>query len=149
MERGRFDEMLRAAGLRVTAPRVMVLQALAKRPHATADVVIETVREEFGAISNQGVYDVLNACVAAGIVRRIEPAGSAARYELRVSDNHHHLVCRVCGVLADVDCTVGDAPCLEPSDRHGFVLDEAEVVFWGTCPACQNKRRKRTRSATA
>jgi Fur family ferric uptake transcriptional regulator len=127
----------------------MVLQVLASRPHATADVVIETVREQFGAVSNQGVYDVLNACVAAGIVRRIEPAGSAARYELRVSDNHHHLVCRVCGVVADTDCALGGAPCLEPSDSHGFALDEAEVVFWGVCPTCQTEQRKRTRSANA
>ena len=130
-------ELLRTAGLRVTAPRVMVLRVLAERPHAAADAVIDAVRSELGAVSTQGVYDVLRACSEAGIVRRIQPAGGPARYELRVGDNHHHLVCRRCGSVNDVDCVVGEAPCLEPSDHLGFDVDEAEVVFWGVCPDCK------------
>ena len=130
-------ELLRTAGLRVTAPRVMVLRVLAERPHAAADAVIDVVRSELGAVSTQGVYDVLRACSEAGIVRRIQPAGGPARYELRVGDNHHHLVCRRCGSVNDVDCVVGEAPCLEPSDHLGFDVDEAEVVFWGVCAECR------------
>ena len=129
-------ELLRAAGLRVTAPRVAVLEALAEHPHASADLVVHAVRSELGAVSTQAIYDVLRACCDAGIVRRIEPAGAPALHELRVGDNHHHMVCRQCGVVHDVDCAVGDAPCLEPSDDHGFRLDEAEVVYWGVCPQC-------------
>ncbi|CAN5709524.1 fur family transcriptional regulator FurA3 [soil metagenome] len=136
-------ELLRESGLRVTAPRVMVLRVLAARPHAAADAVMDAVRAEFGAVSTQGVYDVLRACSEVGIVRRIQPAGGPARYELRVGDNHHHLVCRLCGSVSDVDCAVGEAPCLEPSDRSGFDVDEAEIVFWGVCPDCQNNHEKR------
>ncbi|MEU1998735.1 Fur family transcriptional regulator [Nocardia gamkensis] len=132
-------EWLRAAGLRVTAPRIAVLDAVAARPHSDADTVAATVRDALGSVSTQAVYDVLHACVRAGILRRIEPAGSTARYETRIGDNHHHLVCRSCGAVADVDCAVGEAPCLDPSDAHGFVVDEAEVVFWGLCPTCRSE----------
>jgi Fur family transcriptional regulator, stress-responsive regulator len=128
---------LRSAGLRVTAPRRAVLATLAAHPHATADAVATAVRGELGSVSTQAVYDVLAACVDAGLVRRIEPAGSAARYETRTGDNHHHLVCRSCGRTADVDCVVDERPCLTPSDDHGFVVDEAEIVFWGLCPVCR------------
>ena len=128
---------LRAAGLRVTGPRRGVLTALATHPHSTADAVATAVRAELGSVSTQAVYDVLAACVDAGLVRRIEPAGSAARYETRTGDNHHHVVCRSCGRTADVDCTVDERPCLAPSDDAGFVIDEAEIVFWGLCPACR------------
>lgn len=130
-------ELLRASGLYVTAPRVAVLRVLAERPHLAVDAVIEAVRIDLGAVSRQGVYDVLHACSEAGIVRRIQPAGGPARYELRVGDNHHHLVCRRCGAMSDIDCAVGEAPCLQPSDRFGFDVHEAEIVFWGTCPNCQ------------
>ncbi|GMU78103.1 MAG: transcriptional repressor [Acidimicrobiia bacterium] len=131
------SEQLRRAGLRVTAPRVMVLRALARTPHASVDQVLDVVRRESGAVSAQGVADVLRACTEAGIVRRIEPARSPARYELRVADNHHHLICRRCGVVVDVDCAVGRAPCLDAADDHGFLVDEAEVVYWGRCPECR------------
>ena len=129
-------QILRDHGVQVTAQRIAVLQAVAARPHATADVVAEMARGEIGAISKQSVYDALSTLVDAGIVRRIEPAGSAARYETRVGDNHHHLVCRGCGGVVDVDCAVGEAPCLTAADTAGFAIDEAEVTFWGTCPAC-------------
>ncbi|WP_063052048.1 Fur family transcriptional regulator [Nocardia arthritidis] len=132
-------EWLRAAGLRVTAPRIAVLDAVAARPHSDADTVAAIVRDVLGSVSTQAVYDVLHACVRAGILRRIEPAGSSARYETRIGDNHHHLVCRSCGAVADVDCAVGEAPCSDPSDAHGFVVDEAEVVFWGLCPTCRSE----------
>lgn len=128
---------LRDAGMRVTAPRRAVLGALAEFPHSTAESVAGVVRSRLGSVSTQAVYDVLAACVDAGLVRRIEPAGSAARYETRTGDNHHHLVCRRCGTTADVDCVVGARPCLVPADDLGFVVDEAEVVFWGTCPTCR------------
>ncbi|MCP2319695.1 Fur family transcriptional regulator, ferric uptake regulator [Nocardia amikacinitolerans] len=134
--------LLRAAGLRVTAPRVAVLDAVAAVPHSDADRVAATVRKTLGAVSTQAVYDVLNACVRAGILRRIEPAGSPARYETRIGDNHHHLVCRSCGTVVDIDCAVGSAPCLQPSNDHGFVVDEAEVVFWGLCPTCGSRERQ-------
>ena len=133
---------LRGAGLRVTAPRRAVLAWLAEHPHSTADAVGIGVRAELGTISTQAVYDVLAACVDAGLVRRIEPAGHPARFERRVADNHHHLVCRSCGAAVDVDCTIGPAPCLEPVDTHGFAVDEAEVVFWGLCPDCQDPSRR-------
>jgi Fur family transcriptional regulator, stress-responsive regulator len=135
-------EQLRAVGLRVTAPRVAVLDAVAARPHSDADRVAATVREALGSVSTQAVYDVLRACVHAGILRRIEPAGSAALYETRIRDNHHHLVCRNCGAVVDVDCVVGRAPCLEPVEDHGFAIDEAEVVFWGLCPTCRSQGRQ-------
>jgi Fe2+ or Zn2+ uptake regulation protein len=129
--------LVRSAGLRVTASRVAVLLVLSRRPHADTETVIRHVRAELGSVSPQAVYNVLAAFVEAGLVRRIEPAGSAALYELRVADNHHHVVCRQCGAVQDVDCAVGRRPCLTPSDTHGYVLDEAEVTYWGTCPACQ------------
>ncbi|KUI35252.1 Fur family transcriptional regulator [Mycobacterium sp. IS-1496] len=133
---------LRAAGLRVTAPRLAVLSALEQAPHSTADDVTGRVREALGSVSTQAIYDVLRACVSAGLVRRIEPAGSSARYETRIGDNHHHLVCRGCGRVADVDCVVGAAPCLEPSHvEDGFTVDEAEVVFWGTCADCRSQQQ--------
>ncbi|HTI20590.1 MAG TPA: Fur family transcriptional regulator [Kutzneria sp.] len=128
---------LRTAGLRVTAPRLAVLEWLSGHPHTTADQVAGGVRDQIGSVSTQAVYDVLNACVRADLVRRIEPAGSPARFETRTGDNHHHLVCRGCGRTEDVDCVVGPAPCLEPSDSMGFDVVEAEVVFWGYCPECQ------------
>lgn len=128
---------LRAAGLRVTAPRVAVLGAVAAHPHSDADEIAVAVRSELGSVSTQAVYDVLKACVGAGLLRRIEPAGSPARYETRIGDNHHHLVCRNCGAVTDTDCVVGAVPCLVPSDDHGFAVDEAEVTFWGLCPDCR------------
>lgn len=134
--------LLRGAGLRVTKQRAAVVIALAEHPHSGADVVEECVRERVGKVSTQAVYDVLNTLAARGLLRRIQPAGSPARYELRVGDNHHHVVCRRCGTVADVDCATGRAPCLDAGDldRHapGFVVDEAEVTFWGLCPACSD-----------
>jgi Fur family ferric uptake transcriptional regulator len=130
-------ERLRAVGLRVTAPRVATLDWLAGNPHATADQVAEGVRERLGSVSTQAIYDVLHACTSAGLLRRIEPAGHPARFETRALDNHHHLVCRVCGRTEDVDCVVGVAPCLDPSESAGFAIVEAEVVFWGYCPDCR------------
>lgn len=131
-----FERLLRGVGLRVTRPRLAVLSAVHTHPHADTDSIIGVVRAELGGVSHQAVYDVLRALTAAGLVRRIEPPGSVARYEARVGDNHHHIVCRSCGTIADVDCAVGYAPCLTPSDDHGFVIDEAEVVYRGLCPAC-------------
>lgn len=131
---------LRQAGLRVTASRLAVLDVLGEHPHATAETVVRLVTARLGSVSKQAVYDVLAACAQAGLVRRIEPAGSAARFETRTGDNHHHLVCRHCGRTEDVDCTVGERPCLTPSDNAGFVVDEAEIVFWGICPDCQEQR---------
>lgn len=130
-------EQLRSVGLRVTAPRVAVLNMVARNPHSDADEVAAAVRTELGSVSTQAVYDVLKACVGAGLLRRIEPAGSPARFESRTGDNHHHIVCRMCGAVADVDCVVGAAPCLTPSDTAGFVVDEAEVTFWGLCENCR------------
>lgn len=132
-----YDLELRSAGLRVTATRLAVLEAVARRPHADAEHVVTDVRAAIGTASVQAVYDILAALTAAGLVRRIEPAGHPARYERRVGDNHHHLVCRACGTLEDVDCATGPSPCLTPSADHGFVVDEAEVTYWGLCPACQ------------
>lgn len=130
-------ELLRRHGLQVTAQRLALLRAVAARPHGTAEEVAEAVRNEIGTISRQAVYDALGALVDAGLLRRIQPAGSPARYERRVGDNHHHLVCRSCGRIVDVDCARGRKPCLDPVDDHGFVIDEAEVVYWGRCPACR------------
>jgi Fur family ferric uptake transcriptional regulator len=130
------EAQLRAASLRVTKPRLAVFQALLDHPHVDTDTVIALVRADHPTVSHQAVYDVLRALTNAGLVRRIEPAGATARYETRVSDNHHHVVCRSCGAIADVDCAVGHAPCLTASGDHGFVIDEAEVVYWGTCPDC-------------
>jgi len=138
----RFADLVRTAGLRVTATRLAVLRALARLPHADAERVIDDVRGQLGSVSPQTVYSVLTAFVRAGIVRRIEPAGSPALHELRVGDNHHHVVCRRCGATADIDCAVGARPCLTPSETRGYVLDEAEVTFWGICPACQGAQRR-------
>lgn len=136
-------ELLRERGLHVTPQRLAVLGAVTSHPHITADSALEQVRTSIGSISRQAVYDCLSALVEADIVRRIEPAGSPARYETRVGDNHHHVVCRSCGALADVDCAVGDTPCLTAADDQGFVIDEAEVVYWGTCPQCRNEQTLR------
>src|ERR1700761_3876420 len=132
--------MLRDAGLRVTRPRLAALTAVFDRPHADTASLIEIVREDLGEVSPQAVYDVLRALTEAGLVRRIEPAGDVARYESRVADNHHHVICRGCGAIADVDCAVGDTPCLTASETHGFTIDEAEVIYWGTCPECATAR---------
>lgn len=134
------EDLLRGAGLRVTRPRVGVLNAVYEHPHADTDSIVGAVRADLGEVSTQAVYDVLRALTTAGLVRRIEPAGSVARYESRVGDNHHHVVCRSCGAIADVDCAVGDTPCLTASADHGFTIDEAEVTFWGLCPACSTTR---------
>ncbi|OLT11990.1 transcriptional repressor [Actinomadura sp. CNU-125] len=132
-----FQQLLRGAALRVTRPRTAVLGAVQKHPHADTDTIIGAVRSRLPKVSHQAVYDSLHALTAAGLVRRIQPSGSVARYELRVGDNHHHLVCRACGAIADVDCAVGDAPCLTAPDDRGYSsIDEAEVVFWGLCPDC-------------
>ncbi|MFV8315287.1 Fur family transcriptional regulator [Mycobacterium sp. 23] len=133
-------EQLRTADLRVTRPRIAVMEAVHAHPHADTDTIFSAVRVGLPDVSRQAVYDVLNALTAAGLVRRIQPSGLVARYESRVGDNHHHVVCRSCGIIADVDCAVGDTPCLTPSDDDnvldGFVLDEAEVIYWGFCPDC-------------
>ena len=131
------EDLLRHAGLRVTAPRAAALRAVGDQQHATADDVLSSVRDELGTVSVQAVYDVLHALTDAGLLRRIEPAGHPARYERRTGDNHHHVVCRVCGSIGDVDCTVGHAPCLTPSTDNGFVVETAEVTYWGLCPACR------------
>lgn len=128
--------MLRSASLRVTGPRVAVLSALHEHPHADTDNIFDVVHAHLGVVSLQAVYDVLRALTAAGLVRRIQPAGSVARYEPRVGDNHHHVVCRSCGAIGDVACAVGAAPCLTASDDLGFAIDEAEVIYWGLCPGC-------------
>ena len=131
-----FEQSLRAALLRVTRPRLAALIAVHQHPHADTDTIIRLVREDLGEVSHQAVYDVLRALTTAGLVRRIEPSGSVARYELRVGDNHHHVVCRTCRAIADVDCAVGETPCLTASDDHGFSIDEAEVIYWGLCSDC-------------
>lgn len=131
-----LERLLRGASLRVTRPRMAVLAAVYEHPHADTAAIIGHVRTDLGDVSHQAVYDVLRALDEAGLVRRIQPPGSVARYESRVGDNHHHVVCRSCGVIADVDCAVGPAPCLAPSDDHGFAIDEAEVIYSGLCPDC-------------
>jgi Fur family transcriptional regulator, stress-responsive regulator len=144
-----IERMLRSADLRVTRPRVAVLAAVHERPHADTDSIIDAVRDDVGDVSHQAVYDVLRALTTAGLVRRIQPSGSVARYEARVRDNHHHVVCRSCGAIADVDCAVGDAPCLEPSDPDGLLdgysIDEAEVIYWGLCPDCSTSQTSGSR----
>ncbi|MFI0449910.1 Fur family transcriptional regulator [Actinomadura sp. 6N118] len=135
-----FQELLRGAALRVTRPRVAVLSAVYAHPHADTDLIIRAVREDLPTVSHQAVYDSLHTLTTAGLVRRIQPSGSVARYESRVGDNHHHVVCRSCGVVADVDCAVGEAPCLTASDDQSFSIDEAEVTYWGLCPDCSTTR---------
>jgi len=129
-------DLLRRHGVQVTAQRLAVLAAVASRPHGTADGVVESVRAEIGAISRQAVYNALGVLADKGLIRRIQPAGSPARYEDRVGDNHHHLICRTCGRMADVDCAAGAAPCLNAAADSGYEIDEAEVIFWGRCPDC-------------
>jgi Fur family transcriptional regulator, stress-responsive regulator len=136
-------ELLRERGLRVTAQRLAVLRAVSDAPHVSADVVVEAVRGEIGWISVQAVYDALAALTDTGLLRRIQPAGSPARYEGRVGDNHHHLICRVCARMVDVDCAVGHAPCLTAVEDAGFEIDEAEVVYWGRCPECVLEEERR------
>lgn len=131
-----FGDQLRAADLRVTRPRIAVLEAVAANPHADTETIFGAVRAGLPDVSRQAVYDVLHALTAAGLVRRIQPSGLVARYESRIGDNHHHVVCRLCGVIGDVDCAVGEVPCLNPSDDAGFAVDEAEVIYWGLCPDC-------------
>ena len=128
--------MLRQADLRVTRPRLAVLSAVREHPHADTETIIDAVRRDYAEVSHQAVYDVLRALTAAGLVRRFQPTGSPARYEARVGDNHHHVVCRSCGAIADVDCATGEVPCLTASDDNGFAIDEAEVVYWGSCARC-------------
>lgn len=131
-----LEQLVRATDLRVTRPRIAVLNAVHEHPHADTDSIIGSVRSNLGDVSHQAVYDVLRVLTAAGLIRRIQPSGSVSRYEARVGDNHHHVVCRSCGSIADVDCAHGSAPCLTASDNHGYAIDEAEVIYWGTCPAC-------------
>lgn len=131
-----LEQLLRGATLRVTRPRLAVLEAVHDLPHADTDAIIDATRNRLGDVSHQAVYDVLRALTSAGLVRRIQPSGSVARYESRVGDNHHHVVCRSCGVIADVDCAVGEIPCLTAADDNGFIIDEAEVIYWGSCPDC-------------
>jgi len=135
-------ELLRTHGLRVTRPRIAVLDVLTQGGHLGVEDITRQVRERLDSVSIQAVYDVLGALSRAGLARRIEPAGSPARFEARVGDNHHHIVCRSCGTIEDVDCAVGERPCLEPGDGHGFEVDEAEVTFWGLCPGCQARRHE-------
>jgi Fe2+ or Zn2+ uptake regulation protein len=135
-----YADALKSAALRVTRPRMAVMSAVESHPHADTEMIIDAARQQLPDVSRQTVYDALNALTAAGLVRRIQPAGSLARYESRVGDNHHHTVCRSCGMIADVDCAVGEAPCLTASDDQGllegFEIDEAEVIYWGLCPDC-------------
>ena len=133
-------DLLRERGIQVTAQRLAVMRAVSGEPHITADAVAAAVRSEIGAISLQSVYDALSILVTEGLLRRIQPAGSPARFEDRVGDNHHHLICRVCGRVVDVDCAVGKAPCLTAHDDNGYQIDEAEVAYWGRCPDCRSKK---------
>ena len=142
-------DRLRSHGLQVTAQRLAVLRSVARKPHVTADEIEDLVRAEIGAVSRQAVYDALGTLSEKGLLRRIQPSRSPALYENRVDDNHHHVVCRSCRTTLDVDCAVGHRPCLEAAEDHGFVIDEAEVVYWGTCPACQRTaKRSRTTGKT-
>lgn len=131
------SDLLRQAGLRVTAPRVAILTELARLPHVDVDTLSQAARERLGSVSTQAVYDVLRVLTTHEIVRRFEPAGQPARYEINTGDNHHHIVCRTCGTFGDVDCAAGQRPCLDVVDAHGFLIDEAEVLYWGLCPTCQ------------
>lgn len=141
--------LLRGRGIQVTAQRLAVLRAVSGRPHITADAVAAVVRAEIGAISLQSVYDALGVLVAEGLIRRIQPAGSPARFENRVGDNHHHLICRTCGQVVDIECAVGSAPCLTAADDMGYEIDEAEVAYWGRCPKCAAKSRARSAAGPA
>ena len=141
--------LFRQRGIHVTAQRLAVLRAVSGEPHITADAVADVVRHEIGAISLQSVYDALGVLVAHGLVRRIQPSGSAARFEDRVGDNHHHLICRLCGRVVDVDCATGAAPCLTAADEQGYEIDEAEVAYWGRCPDCRARPRTRRKPSTA
>ena len=132
------EQLLREHGMQVTAQRLAVLRAVAERPHTSADDVVASVHADIGSISRQAVYDTLGTLSDKGLLRRIQPAGSSARYENRTGDNHHHLICRSCRVMVDIDCAVGDTPCLTADDDHGFEIDEAEVVYWGRCPDCRS-----------
>ena len=134
--------LLRKQGLQVTAQRLAILRAVSSRPHGTADEIAEDVRADIGAISRQAVYDALGMLAQKGLIRRIQPAGSPARYESRIGDNHHHLICRKCGKTVDVDCAIGETPCLTAVEDSGFLIDEAEVVYWGTCPECREDTSK-------
>ena len=140
------DALLRRHGLHVTAQRLAVLRAVSDGPHTTADDIYQAVRSQIGAISRQAVYDALAALSERGLLRRIQPAGSPARYENRVGDNHHHLICRACSRMVDVDCAVGDTPCLTAADDSGYQIDEAEVVYWGRCPECATSHPNGTAS---
>lgn len=142
-------DLLRQHGIHITAQRLAVLRAVAGQPHITADGVAEVVRAEIGTISRQSVYDTLGVLVAEGLIRRIQPAGSPARFESRVGDNHHHVICRICGRMADIDCAVGSAPCLTPSNALGYDIDEAEVVYWGRCPDCRSETQTATSTRLA
>ena len=141
-------DLLRRHGVQVTAQRLAVLAAVSSRPHGTADDVAKAVRAQIGVISRQAVYDALAVLADKGLIRRIQPAGSPARYEGRAGDNHHHLICRLCGRMVDVDCAVGAAPCLTPADDSGYEIDEAEVVYWGRCPDCLGQPRGRSGTET-
>jgi Fur family transcriptional regulator, stress-responsive regulator len=143
-----FEQLLREASLRVTRPRLAVLAAVHAHPHADTDSVLAAVRRELPQVSHQAVYDVLRALTDVGLVRRFQPAGSVARYEARVGDNHHHLVCRSCGTIADVDCAVGEAPCLVAAHDHGFAVEAAEVTYWGLCPRCTETARSSAPAST-
>ncbi len=134
---GSAEQLLRSNGVQVTAQRLAIMQAVTEHPHATADEIADAARKIIGSVSRQAVYDSLGMLVEKDLLRRIQPNGSAARYEDRVGDNHHHLVCRSCNLMFDIDCAVGKTPCLHAEDDHGFVIDEAEVVYWGVCPTCQ------------
>lgn len=146
MERTSIENLLRERGLQVTAQRLAVLRSVSADPHCTADAVAESVRSEIGSISKQAVYDALSILSEKGLIRRIQPAGAPALFEDRVGDNHHHVICRTCGSTADVDCATGRRPCLKAADDHGFEIDEAEVIYWGTCPACQRKAKTKPAS---
>lgn len=137
-------ETLRRSGLQVTAQRLAVMRAVSARPHCTAGEVVSDVRGEISTVSRQAVYDALNTLVEKGILRRIQPAGSSARYEDRVADNHHHLICRICGETVDAECATGKAPCLSVDDARGYMIDEAEVIYWGTCPKCLASQQSTT-----
>jgi Fe2+ or Zn2+ uptake regulation protein len=144
-----LDELLRRHGLQVTAQRLAVLRAVSERPHTTADDIVEIVRAHIGAVSRQAVYDALSVFADKDLVRRIQPAGSPARYETRVGDNHHHVICRTCGRTVDVDCAIGSAPCLTAADSSGYEIDEAEVIYWGRCPDCVATTRASQHQRTA